>query len=221
MPRTLYEILTLFEASKKYEAAINTVESEEEKNFYENLYKNCTELIFYSSNIIGFSQEEIAKFYYQMQKGFFENIDKTSLIDNIQTILTILQDKQTVLSTFSKFDALSEDAKHTYCVMVSDKPLFDKIMGEKAMEHKLQLEQIIGETLDIEKAENSIVKLGPIANTWYNKLEDAYKNGKLDEKQNADYKWKLDYIINYYWGIFKGKFEELEPPQRGEFNKRG
>ncbi len=96
------------------------------------------------------------------------------------------------------------------------KPIFKKIMGETALQHKSELEvilggkitcngKIFGDETGLHYAYKTEEELGQELDNYSNKLSELLSSGTITEEQYDTYIDDIFYIYNYYISISRGE----------------
>lgn len=199
MPNSLFEFLSLIEFQKKYNCIANGKVNEEDRKFYQELSLLTSDIINKSMNVIEVSFEDLNSFYDEI-KAYFS--DKEPTIEKESTI-------SKVIASFQSFDELPYNSEKTknYYDLVTSNPLFKRIMVQKTLEQKIEMENILGTSLYFIDAKDDVYKLVEVIQEYKDKLVDLLAVQKITQQQYDNYLKNIDYLTNYYWSVVKGEQE--------------
>lgn len=206
MPNSLFKLLSLIEAQKKYNCIANGKVNEENRKFYQELSNSVSNLINKSMNTIGVSIEDLNSFYDEI-KAYFS--DKEPTIEKDSTI-------SKMIASFQSFDELPYNSEKTknYYNLVTSNPLFKRIMVQKTLEQKIEMESILGTTFSFVNTGNDVYKLVEVIQGCRDKLVDLLAAQKITQQQYDNYLKNIDYLTNYYWSVVKGEQENYNQTLR-------
>lgn len=206
MPNSLFELLSLIEAQKKYNCIANGKVNEEDRKFYQELANSVSDLINKSRNTIEVSIEDLNSFYDEI-KVYFSDKEPAIEAENIIA-------KR--ISSFQDFDELpyNSERKKNYYNLISSNPLFKRIMVQKTLEQKIEMENILGTSLSIIDAKDDVYKLVEVIQGCRDKLVDLLAVQKITQQQYDNYLKNIDYLTNYYWSVVKGEQENYNQTLR-------
>lgn len=202
MPNSLFELLSLIEAQKKYNCIANEKAIEEDRKFYQELSNSVSDLINKSMNTIEAPIEDLNSFYDEI-KAYFS--DKEPTIEKKSTI-------SKVIASFQSFDELPYNCEKTknYYNLVTSNPLFKRIMVQKTLEQKIEMESILGTTFSFVNTGDDVYKLVEVIQGCRDKLVDLLAAQKITQQQYDNYLKNIDYLTNYYWSVVKGEQENYD-----------
>lgn len=206
MPNSLFELLSLIEAQKKYNCIANGKVNEENRKFYQELSNSVSNLINKSMNTIGVSIEDLNSFYDEI-KAYFS--DKEPTIEKDSTI-------SKMIASFQSFDELPYNSEKTknYYNLITSNPLFKRIMVQKTLEQKIEMENILGTTFSFMNTGDDIYKLVEVIQGYKDKLVGLLATQKITQQQYNNYLKNIDYLTNYYWSVVKGEQENYNQTLR-------
>lgn len=206
MPNSLFELLSLIEAQKKYNCIANGKVNEEDRKFYQELANSVSDLINKSRNTIEVSIEDLNSFYDEI-KVYFSDKEPAIEAENIIA-------KR--ISSFQDFDELpyNSERKKNYYNLISSNPLFKRIMVQKTLEQKIEMENILSTSLSIIDAKDDVYKLVEVIQGCRDKLVDLLAVQKITQQQYDNYLKNIDYLTNYYWSVVKGEQENYNQTLR-------
>lgn len=198
MSKSGFELLTLIEAYQKYNKLANYLQQEEHKKYFQTATEITLKLIEQFCKQKNIIIEDFQKFYEEAVQ--YLNTQK-SFAPSLQKVLNFTGEGAHILNYLQKEDLMFwgelSGFKPEYWQTTS-KSLFCKIMGQKALKEKQEME----ENLNINILSIITQKKGYDFETkycdWVDILNSRKQEGNLTEEQYTNYLRNIEYISNYY-----------------------
>lgn len=204
MSKSVFELLTIIEAHKRYGKLAARMQNDKHKMYYLELQKITLKLIKRLCDQKCFpSQEEIIlkdpqKFYDEAYKCI--KIEE-NCSPNLRKIINITGRANTILKQIEREDHWNIHQGLELETGTDEIILFHRIMGKKVLPYKKEMETIMGIDFFSELEKYRIFSYPHTAHYWTELLKKLLEERKITEQHFQTYLRNIEYLCNYYWDV--------------------